>query len=546
VILNRRLAQALLPNENAIGRTVELPFPRGVQYFRVVGLRVTRSSIRHSTATSIRCCKRRLYPRTTAALKRALNTRFQHPLFMAENEPMPSRARSRTASLWPNLLRNWNLRVILVAICNVAAFRWLLAWPPGGSFTLGRTVSDRLWGLCPLFFRSLLALLFAVWAVKLLFEYLLRSRPVEYLTPAAGAVYQPATKPQSISAQANRITAMFLFALVLSLFLDWVFAKVVSVLWPGASSIVLIVHSVVFVGGTTAFVIYAMRRPARVLARPRTGDTRTGMNIAVTLLILGTLFALPVAKSIDVLLASVAGTLLYIPGWLLSWTWGAARRGQYELALRRAKICSTFPGYSKVIEADILNEAGRSAEAKALIKDEAFDAQGRPRLTDLALVVYAHATVAQGITLEGEQLLEAAVRLPQRVGIFHIALAELLLEEKKDVERATNLIEDAMATWKPQGRYRAWISLHRSAAHAWALAVSGRRNEAERELQRVSANLPSTANRDAAHLQRLLGETHVALGDLDAARAAFADATERDPQGYNGKKARNKLEALPK
>jgi tetratricopeptide (TPR) repeat protein len=201
---------------------------------------------------------------------------------------------------------------------------------------------------------------------------------------------------------------------------------------------------------------------------------------------------------------------------------------------------------SKIIEADVLNEPGRSTEAKALIKDKAFDAQGRPRLTDIALVVYAHATVAQGNISEGEQLLEAAVRSPQRVGTFHIALAELLLEEKKDVERATKLIEDAIETWRPQGPYRAWISLHRSAAHAWALAVSGRRDEAEKELQRVSTSLPSAANRDAAHLQRLIGETRVALGDLDGARAAFANAAERDPQGYNGKKAWDKLEMLPK
>lgn len=465
---------------------------------------------------------------------------------MAENDPMPSRASSTTAPLWLEVLRSWNFRIILIAICNVAAFRWWLAWPPGGSITLSPTLSDRLWGFAALVFRSLLALFFAVWAVKLLFEYLLRSRPAVHLTPEAAAAYQPAAKPRGISAQANRITAMFLLALVLSLFLDWVFAKLASVLWPGASSIALIMHSVVFVGGTTAFVIYAMRRPVPVLAAPRTAPSRTGITIAVAVLILGTLFALPLGRSIDVLLVFAAGTLLYIPGCLLSWTWGAARRGQYDLALRRARLCSRFPGYPKMIEADILNDANRSAEAKALIKDKAFDGQGRPRLTDIALAVYVHATLAQGNISEGEQLLEAAVRLPQRAGTFHIALAELLLEERKDVERATKLIEDAMETWKPQGRYRSWISLHRSAAHAWALAVSGRRDEAEKELQRVSANPPSSANRDAAHLQRLVGETRVALGDLDAARAAFADAAERDPQGYNGKRAQNKLEMLGK
>jgi predicted negative regulator of RcsB-dependent stress response len=62
----------------------------------------------------------------------------------------------------------------------------------------------------------------------------------------------------------------------------------------------------------------------------------------------------------------------------------------------------------------------------------------------------------------------------------------------------------------------------------------------------VSANVPSNANRDAAHLQRLVGEARVALGDLDAARAAFAEAMDRDPQGYNGKKAQSKLEMLNK
>jgi hypothetical protein len=118
------------------------------------------------------------------------------------------------------------------------------------------------------------------------------------------------------------------------------------------------------------------------------------MNIAVALLILGTFFALPLGRSIDVFLVSAAAALLYTPGWLRSWTWGAARRGQYEIALRRARICSRFPGYPRALEADILNDAGRPAEAKALIKDKAFNAEGQPRLTDIALVVYAHATVA--------------------------------------------------------------------------------------------------------------------------------------------------------
>jgi tetratricopeptide (TPR) repeat protein len=161
-------------------------------------------------------------------------------------------------------------------------------------------------------------------------------------------------------------------------------------------------------------------------------------------------------------------------------------------------------------------------------------------------VVYANATVAQGNISEAEQLLEAAVRVPQKVGTFHTALAELLLEQKKDVERATKLIEDAIETWRPQGKYRAWVSLRRTAAHAWALALSGRRDEAQKELQRVSANFSLNANRDAAYLLRLVGETRVALGDSDAARAAFADASERDPQGYNGKKAQGKLEVLNK
>jgi hypothetical protein len=445
-----------------------------------------------------------------------------------------------------HVVRDWNVRVILVAIGCVASFRWWSAWPPGGRITLGPTLSDRLWGIAPLLFRSLLALFFAVWALKLLFEYLLRSRPAKHLTAEAGPVYQPVAKPRSISAQANRITVMFLLALVLSLLIDWAFAKVVRALWPAVSALVPIVHSVVSVGGTVAFVIYAIKRPSAVQTAQQTARSRTGMNIAVALLILSTFFTLPLGRGIDVLLVIAAGALLCIPGWLISWTWEPARRAQYQIALRRARICSKFPGYPRAVEADILNEAGRSTEAKALIKEKAFDAQGQPRLTNIALVVYAHVTIAAGNVSEGERLLEAAVRVPQRVGTFHVALAELLLEQRKDIERATKLIEGAAETWRPQGRYRAWISLHRTAVHAWALALSGRRDEAEKELQLVSAKLPVNANRDAAHLLRLVGETRIALGDLDAAHTAFADAAERDPQGYNGKKAQSKLETLSK
>jgi tetratricopeptide (TPR) repeat protein len=221
-------------------------------------------------------------------------------------------------------------------------------------------------------------------------------------------------------------------------------------------------------------------------------------------------------------------------------------QGDFDGALRLDKRFSWIPGYGTSLEGVILFSAGRYHEAQALMKPLAFDRNGQPKLRSMELYIYTLALINDGRAADAQELLDAAVRVPQRAGNFHVSLATCLLSQNKDEERARELLEQAMSNWpEASGRYEARADLmRRIARYAWALAACGRREDAKAKLQESFAGADGFRDGDMAGLHYFAGETWRVLGDTSKSRAAFKEAMKLSPTGSAGMSAKKGLAKL--
>jgi tetratricopeptide (TPR) repeat protein len=135
---------------------------------------------------------------------------------------------------------------------------------------------------------------------------------------------------------------------------------------------------------------------------------------------------------------------------LRRWINGLAKEGEFDRALQMDRRYARIPGYGAPLQGLILFNAGRYPEARTFLKPFAFDELGQPRLTSTKLYLYALALENDGLEPEAQKLLEAAIQVPQQRAGFHVALATCLLSQKKDAERACELMELALATTDAQ------------------------------------------------------------------------------------------------
>jgi tetratricopeptide (TPR) repeat protein len=230
-------------------------------------------------------------------------------------------------------------------------------------------------------------------------------------------------------------------------------------------------------------------------------------------------------------------------GVVLLWSWGVrgikrhiyvlGNRGQYDRALRLDRFWSATPLYGSPLAGSILFNAGRYREAQAWLKPLAFDAQGNPRLTSVALYTYALALVNDDRTAEAQGLLEAAAQASPNPGPLQVALATCLLSQGKDPQRACSLMETAMAG--PQKDASTYLvradQARRIGRYAWALAAAGRRNEAQAKIDEALAMGSDLRPEDAAGVQYFVGEAWRALDDKAKAQAAYDQAIALRPDG---------------
>jgi Tfp pilus assembly protein PilF len=218
---------------------------------------------------------------------------------------------------------------------------------------------------------------------------------------------------------------------------------------------------------------------------------------------------------------------------LKRWTYDLTRQGEFDRALQMDRRFSRIPGYGSPLEGPILFNAGRYPEAQAFVRPFAFDEQGKPKLTSAEFYTYALALVNDGKEAEAQKLLEAAVQVPQRTAGFHVALATCLLSQKKDAERARELLEQALAFPDLQTTAYGRNSdlAMRIARYAWALAACGRRDEAEAQIEKAFAGSTGLKDRDLAGVHYFAGEAWRSLGEWKKARAAFDEALRLSPDG---------------
>jgi hypothetical protein len=250
-------------------------------------------------------------------------------------------------------------------------------------------------------------------------------------------------------------------------------------------------------------------------------------------------WSLGIALALTILFVPLALLMGVIPIWLV-------RQGDYNLALRLNRLFFWTPGNNGSTEGWILIMAGRYAEAREYLKPLAFNEKGHPRLTSVEFFLYALVLSIEGEEATAEMLYEAAIHVPQKTGDFHFGLADCLLAQKKDPDRARKLVESVLAgiPVNPRSTQQRANRAQMIAFHAWALASNGWRTEAELRLQEAMANSSGIGKCSLAALQLPVGDTWLTLGEPEKARASFRRAVRLFPFGDIAMRAQKKLAEL--
>jgi tetratricopeptide (TPR) repeat protein len=248
---------------------------------------------------------------------------------------------------------------------------------------------------------------------------------------------------------------------------------------------------------------------------------------------------LGIALALTILFIPLALLMGIIPIWLV-------RRGKYDLALLLNRLFFWTPGNNSSTEGWILTMAGRYGEAREYLMPLAFNEKGHPRLTSVEFFLYTLVLSIEGEEAAAEMLYEAAVHVPQKTGDFHFGLADCLLTQKKDPDRARKLVESVLAgiPVNPRSTQQRANRAQMIAFHAWALASNGWRTEAELRLQEAMANASGIGNCSLAALQLPVGDTWLTLGETEKARASFRRAVRLFPFGDIAMRAQKKLAEL--
>ncbi len=224
-----------------------------------------------------------------------------------------------------------------------------------------------------------------------------------------------------------------------------------------------------------------------------------------------------------------------------------ATQGDYEGALRISKLWLRSKVYGRPFRGWIMLQAGRYTEALDLLREGAFDDKGRPLLTSANFYLYFYVLTLMGLEryVEAQELLEAATRVGQKRGYYKFSLAECLLSQGKDPDRARELIEQVISNLKKPSASKEPVSMaHCVALRAWALASDGHSREAESILEEAFSESATFGKDDLAGLIELKGCTCLALGDKQKAREAFQQALALFPYGSIAKFAQKKLSEL--
>lgn len=436
---------------------------------------------------------------------------------------------------------SWGTQFIISVLGSTLSWWFQDKWTEGRIIPGARSLGELLWQLAPFIVSSFLMLFFLMWVAALLIQLSVWSTP-RSSPNAANLSSRRSTRAEF----ARRLLAFLGFTIVVAAFYGCTLSAANRFV-PSEAGPVSAIAGILALVVTFIFVPRIVRgQPAKQVETLRVTQIdsvtrpngppiwwiKTAAWIPTILFLVVFFFPLQSVR-IEWRLASLAFALLwpFALNRVRLWTFKIGHEGNPARAIRLNRFLAWVPGYPGSLEGMILFDSGRYGEAREFLKPLAFDGKGRPRLTSLELYTYALALVNDGNASEAEPLLEAAIHVSQRPDVMEVALASCLLTQGKDAGRACELIEKALAA--PQLRTsnygKAADHANRIARYAWALASSGRHDEAVEQISAALAEFSKLSKVEIASVQYFVGEAWHALGDLKKARSAFQDASDLAP-----------------
>ena len=442
------------------------------------------------------------------------------------------------------------MRLTIAVVGTALPWGWSLAWASGRTFPGAATLGQRLWQFSPFLVGTGISLFCLGWASTLLWEGISSSEAADEGSATQSAAGRESTSSGKTWTSGKELKAMAVFFLA-GMVLNWAIGFASGNIFPVFGREIFLASGAALWMALTGIFFYVLRAKAPegrwhkvgailfttpvivlVLSAMLSDSTAAGQRSP---LYWGLRIAL-VAAIAFVPLASVA---CLVPIGLVS-------RGKFDWALRLNRLLFWTPGTDNSTEGWILVMAGRYEEARAYLLPLAFNAKGHPLLTSQEFYLYTLALSIEGDHAAAEMLFEAAINVPQTQGNFHFGLAESLLTQQKDSNRARTLVETVLAGYpvNPRTNLQRANRAQLIAFHAWALASDGWVEEAELRLQKAFACSDGIDKCSLAAMHLPVGHTWLALGDRGRARTCFQEALSLFPFGDVAIRARKNLAEL--
>lgn len=225
--------------------------------------------------------------------------------------------------------------------------------------------------------------------------------------------------------------------------------------------------------------------------------------------------------------------------YLVQAAWKSADYGSALKRLRRLWFGNPTIGML-YLKALTLSLAGRPAEAEQFFRLALARGAGRPAAEKTQILGGLGEILSElGRYEEGRRCLESAVQMGDRHGVARMGIAESLLLQRTEPQKALDLIDVAMGL--AEGQIRERLEGGRWAQKAWALALLGRRHEALEAIARSLQARDLSMRAASAARHWMVGMALLAMESTGDAVEHFRKARDLDSQGKYGNLAVQQL-----
>jgi tetratricopeptide (TPR) repeat protein len=317
-------------------------------------------------------------------------------------------------------------------------------------------------------------------------------------------------------------------------------------LWPGAPEWSTWVAALAPVALPGTFLVWRWYRKQSKSGRTYGREMRVVLSGAVFLFLIN---RLPAPHSLAAGVGFTIGCILLFPA-LLLWrdilavhlTKKPWLSGEYDRALGRLRWLSFRSPTPQMLllEGIIQQMAGRGAEAEQCLRGALSEARSAtPEFRSRALCCLGFTLTDLGRYEESQRCMESVLAMGDKTGSARIGIADMLLEQGKEPEKALALIEEAIKIKKSR------LALpERMGSKAWALALMGRQREMDEAVATALGATDQSLKAVAASVHRRIGKALVAAQRVAEAIEHFRTAVRSDPQGQIGTLSRLELERL--